>query len=151
MPAQYPAFEPLAVSTWRRVGTTWFPVGPVPQPSPLAVLPLRFKTAEGRVTVNPVSPDPAIPADVGIITYFLALRIVFPGDKVEQGILDSRLMELKHKYPGIINESTQAGQQIFTIPLIDLGKVEDNAVDITPDVQDVSVAVPENSARQPRG
>ena len=131
MPAQYPAFQPLAISTWRQVGTSWFPVGPVPKPSPLAVLPLRFKTAVGHMTVNPISP--AIPVDVDILTYFSALRIVFPGDTIEQGIVDDpTLGALKTKYPGLIQQASQGGNVIFTIPLIDLGKVEDNVVDITP-------------------
>jgi hypothetical protein len=131
MPVQYPAFKPEAFSTWRLVGSRWFPVGPVPKPSPFAVLPLRFKTATGPTTVNPKSPD--IPEDVDITTYFSALRIVFPGDNVEEGIdHGSTFVALDKKYPGLIKQGSQGGDVIFTIPLIDLKIVEDNAVDITP-------------------
>jgi hypothetical protein len=130
MPAEYPAFEPQAISTWRQVGTSWFPVGPVPNPSPFAVLPLRFKTADGHMTVNPVSP--AIGVDVDIVSYFLALRRVFPGDTIEQGIVNNTFGALNSKYPGLIKLDSQGAEGIFTIPLIDLKKVEDNAVDITP-------------------
>ena len=44
----------------------------------------------------------------------------------------STFVALDKKYPGLIKQGSQGGDVIFTIPLIDLKIVEDNAVDITP-------------------